>query len=137
MSFGNLFKLSYWFAVATPAFARTSFIIALVIIGVIFATGIAFRIIANKRRNNPPLKKGLIRLSRPFFFLAIVSFIFVWFRQLGAVILSARVWLALIDIIAALWFGFVLRAVLRSYKIEYARLQEKWKYQEYLPKKKK
>ena len=136
MSLVNLLHRSYWFAVATPPFLRASFIIVLVIIGAIFVTGIVLRIIANKKRNNPPLKNGLIRLSRPFFFLAIVLFILVWFRQLGAVILSARAWLALIVIIAGLWFGFALRVVLRSYKVEYARLQEKWKYQEYLPKKK-
>lgn len=134
-SFANALKLSYWLAISTPPFQQVSFIVAIVALTLCAAAAIALRILAQKKRANPPLARGLRRLSRPLFFLAILGFILVWFRELGAAILSARALLALIFVIAAVWFALILRSTLRTYQSEYQRLQEEKKYRAYLPKK--
>lgn len=135
-SFANPLKLSYWLAISTPPFRQVSFIVVVAVLTLCAAAAIALRILAQKKRANPPLARGLRRLSRPLFFLAILGFILIWFRQLGAAILSARVLLALIFVIAVVWSVWILRGVLSTYQAEYARMQEERKYREYLPKKK-
>lgn len=135
-SFANALKLSYWFSISTPPFRQVSFIVVIAVLTLCATAAIALRIMAQKKRANPPLARGLRRLSRPLFFLAILGFILIWFRQLGAAILSARALFAFTFIIALAWFIWILRGVLSTYKAEYARLQEERKYREYLPKKK-
>lgn len=135
-SFANALKLSYWLAITTPPFRPVSFIVAIVMLALCAAAAIALRILAQKKRANPPLARGLRRLSRPLFFLAILGFILIWFRQLGAAILSARALFALIFVITLAWLVWILRSTLRTYKAEYQRLLEEKKYRAYLPKKK-
>lgn len=135
-SLANVLKLSYWFAISTPPFRTVSFIVVVMVFGLCAVAAVALRILAQKKRANPPLARGLRRLARPLFFLAILGLILVWFRQLGAAVLSARAGLVLILVIALVWFAFILRAMLRTYKTEYSRLQEEQKYRSYLPKKK-
>lgn len=135
-SFTNALKLSYWFALSTPPLKRTSFIVALVGLGVFFAVGVALRVMAGKRRSNPPLARGLRRSARPFFFFSLLGVVLVFFRQLGALILSARFWMAFILAITVAWLVWILRTFLKSYKIERARLEQERKYREYLPKRK-
>lgn len=137
MGFTNLLALSYWFAIYTPPFRKSSFVMALVLLGILFATGVALKILAKRKKINPPLARGLSRLARPLFFISISGFILAWVRQLGAGILSARFWFALIFLITLAWFALVLRSVLRKYKVEYTQMKERWKYEQYLPKKKK
>src|SRR3989338_10659963 len=135
MDIANWLQLSYWFSLITPPFRPVSFITALIALAVFFAGGIALKVLAKQKRKNPPLSRGLTRLARPFFFFSILGFFLLWFRQLGAAVLSARFWLAFIFAVAAVWFTLVLRGVLRTYKGEYERLQEKRKDEEYLPRK--
>lgn len=136
-SFANVLKLSYWFAISTPPLTRPSFIVLLVILVLFFALGIVLKMGARKRRRtNPPLAKGLQRLARPFFFFALVGLLLMFTRQLGAAVLSARIWLAAVFVIALLWGTWVIRSVWRNYQAEVKRLEEQRKYQAYLPKRK-
>ncbi|HBO99876.1 MAG: hypothetical protein UX17_C0031G0011 [Parcubacteria group bacterium GW2011_GWC2_45_7] len=137
MNIANIVKLSYWFSVATPPFRQSSFAVALVVLGILFAAGIVLRVMANKKRANPPFARGLRNLSRPLFLLSILGIVFVFFRQLGALILSARVWMLALFIIAAVWFAFILKNFLRNFKLEFEKLQAEKKYKEYLPKRNK
>lgn len=133
----NLLHFSYWFATFTPPFRKSSFIITLIVLGLFFAGGIVFKVLAKKNKVNPPLARGLSRLARPLLFFSIASFVLVWFRQLGAGIISARAWLVVIFLIAVVWFVFSLRAMLKTYKAEYQKISERRKYEAYLPKKRK
>ncbi len=134
MSLANLLKISYWFALYTPPLRRTSFIIVVTVLLVLLVLAILLKTSAAKWRGNPPLVKALRRLARPLLFFAILGGIFVTFRQLGALVLSARIWLALIDLIALVWFILVLYRVHKTYKSEFAAIQERRKYEAYLPK---
>lgn len=136
MNFTNIFQRSYWFAVSTPPFAQTSLIVALLILIAFFMAGVILRIISKRKRENPPLSRGLFRLARPCFFVAILGLIFTAFRQMGAAVLSARFWMLLIDLIGLIWFVMVARMVRSTYAAQFTKLQEVRKYQEYLPKKK-
>lgn len=135
MGFANLLALSYWFAIYTPPFRQPSFVAALIVLGMLFAAGVVLKVLAKRKKINPPLARGLSRLAKPLFFISISGFILAWVRQLGAGILSARFWFALIFLITVAWFALVLRSVLRKYKIEYTQMKERWKYEKYLPKK--
>ncbi|MBI4135166.1 hypothetical protein HY477_00315 [Candidatus Uhrbacteria bacterium] len=134
MSLTNLLQLSYWFALYTPPLRRTSFITVFILLLVLLVLVIALKTSAAKWRGNPPLAKALRRLARPIFFLVILGGVFVTFRQLGALVLSARIWLALIDTIAIVWFVLVLQRVHKTYKTEFTQIQERRKYEAYLPK---
>lgn len=136
MSFGNLLKLSYWFSISTPPFGRTSLIIAAVILGVVFLGAVALRIAAKRFQGNAPLTRGLVRLSRPLFFLSIMGFLLFSFRELGAAILGARFWVALILLISIVWIVLVERSFLKTYRFEYEKIKQVEKYKEYLPKRK-
>lgn len=137
MSLANILHLSYWFSISTPPFRQGSFVATLIVLGIFFVGGIALKILAKQKRAHPPLARGLSRLARPLFFFAILGFVLVWFRQLGAAVLSARFWMFLVFAIAAVWFGLVLKSMLKTYKDEYARIEQRRKYEEYLPRKRK
>ncbi|MBI2552021.1 hypothetical protein HYW17_01830 [Candidatus Uhrbacteria bacterium] len=136
MQFTNLLHLSYWFAVYTPPLRRFSFIAAIIVVALFIGGGIVFKILSRRKKDNPPLARGLSKLSRPFWFFAAFMLILIWSRQVGAVILSARGWTLLIFLITVSWFAVILKGVLKNYKREYAQLAERKKYEEYLPKKK-
>lgn len=136
-SFANVLKFSYWLAIATPPLRQLSFIVLLIILVLVFALGIVLRVGARqRRRTNPPLAKGLQRLARPFFFFALLGLFLVFTRQMGAAVLSARIWLAAVFIIALVWGIWVARLVWKTYPAETQRLEELRKYQAYLPKRK-
>lgn len=137
MNITNILTLPYWFAFSTPPFRQPSLAIILILLTAFFAGGIALKIIAKKNKSNPPLSKGLRRLSRPLFFFSILGLILVGCRQVGAAILSSRSWILLILVIAAVWFALISRATFKTYKTEYEKIKERRKYEEYLPKKKK
>ena len=134
MNFANLLKVSYWFAITTPPLTKIALIIMLSFLVLVLALGIFLRVFSNTKRSNPLLAKSLKRIARPFFFCAIMGFLLVWFRQLGAAILSARFWPALILIISTVWFALVFLAVRKRYDAEYSRMEQEKKYKEYLPK---
>ena len=134
MAIINLLHTSYWFAITTPPPSRAALILLVSFFVLVFAVGIFLRVFSNKRRTNPLLAKALKRISRPLFFCAIMGLILVWFRELGAAILSARFWLALIFIISAVWFALVFYAIRKRYDDEFTRLEQEKKYKEYLPK---
>ena len=136
-SFANPLKLSYWLAISTPTFSRGSLIIALSALILVLATAVALRVLAHKKSGNPPLARFARRAARPLFFLAILGLLLVWFRQLGAAILSARFLMALILLIALLWLVVILRAFRKTYRAELARLASEHQYRAYLPKKNK
>lgn len=137
MSIANLSNLSYWFAIVTPGFKQWSLIIAIVMLAVVLVIGIAARVLARSRKSNPPLCRALVRASRPFLFFAITGFILVWFRQLGAAVLSARFWLVFVFVISVIWFVWIFIKVRKNYEREYERLEAEKKYKAYLPKRKK
>lgn len=137
MSLTNLLTLSYWFSISTPPLRRASFIIAIIILVLIFAVGVALRTMARYKKWNPPLSKGLRGLARPCFFFSIFTAILISFRELGAMVVSARFLILLILAITITWFAVILRVMLKNYQTEYNKLQNKWKYEAYLPKKKK
>lgn len=137
MDIANILTLSYWFAIITPSFKQRSLIIALVILAIFLGIGVFLRVLSRSRKSNPPLCRALVRVSRPFLFFSITGFILVWFRQLGAAVLSARFWLAFVFVISATWFVCVFIKVRKSYGREYERLETEKKYKEYLPKRKK
>lgn len=134
MSFANILELSYWFAIYTPPLRRSSFIVALIALAVLLVAAIVLKISAAKWRGNPPLWRALNRLARPLIFLVILGGVLITFRQLGASVLSARAWLALVDILAIAWFVVVLRRVHKTYKPELLQMRERKKYETYLPK---
>lgn len=136
MSLTNLLHWSYWLAITTPPFRRTALIVAVAVLILCGVVGVIFRVIARRLKSNPPLTKGLVRLSRPLLFLALTGLIWIWFRQLGAAILSARAWLFLIGLIAVVWVIWIIRSTRKTYHTELARLQDEKKYREYLPKRK-
>ena len=136
MNLLNLFNLSYWFSVYTPALRLSSFVVVVIIVALFLAAGIVLRVLSSRKKDNPPLSRGLARLSRPFWLFTAFMLVLIWCRQVGAVILSARGWMLLIFLIAAFWFAVILKSVLKTYKQEYARLTERKKYEAYLPKKK-
>lgn len=136
MQLTNLTHPSYWFAIITPPFKTVSFYITLGCLIALALSGIVLRIVAKRMKENPPLSRGLFRLARPLFFVSLLGIIFFAFRQMGAAVLSARVWLLVISLIAVVWFVMVLRSVRRKYRVEYQRLREEQKYRAYLPKKK-
>lgn len=137
MSIFNMLKISYWFSLTTPPFRQGSFIAALTVIGLFFAGAIALKVAAKHKRENPPLSRGLARLARPLWFFSILGFALVWFREIGASIISARFWFALIFVVAAVWFGALLRGLLKTYQGDYTKIEERRKYEEYLPKRRK
>lgn len=137
MNITNLLHVSYWFSLTTPPFRRFSFIAVLSILALCLVGAIALRVAANQKRKNPPLARGLVRLARPLFFFSILGAVLIWFRELGATVVSARFLLLLIFMIALAWFVLVLKGVLKTYQSEYELLKEKRKYEEYLPRKRK
>lgn len=136
MNITNLAHLSYWFSVHTPPFGRVSFIIALVILGGLFALAILFRVFSREYAPNPLLARGLRRIARPFFFTSITGLIFVGIRQLGAAVLSSRFWMVLILGIGIAWFVMIFRALRGTYEAQITQFQAEKKYREYLPKRK-
>ena len=134
MAIINLLHVSYWFAITTPPLSRLALILSTAFFALIFVAGILMRVFASKRKNNPLLSKAVKRISRPLFFCAVMGLILIWFRELGAAILSARFWLALILAISAVWFALVFRIIRKRYAAEYARMEQEKKYKEYLPK---
>ena len=136
MAFKHLLDLSYWFAIFTPPFRKTAFIIAVMIFALCFIAGIVLRIVPRRRQMPPPLVKILARVSRPFFFFSILGAFLAWFRQVGAAILSARAALLLIFLIAAVWLGLILRGSFKRYRSELAVLEQQRAYKSYLPKRK-
>ena len=134
MAITNLLHVSYWFAITTPPLTKIALIAILSFFILILALGVFLRVFSKTKRSNPLLAKSLKRISRPLFFCAIMGLILVWFRNLGAAILSARFWLALILIISTVWFALVFYALRKRYDAEYARLEQEKKYKEYMPK---
>ena len=114
-----------------------SFIVALILLGMLFALALLLRALARRQKENRPLTRALLRISRPLLFCSIVNFMLLGFRELGAAVLSARIWPALVDAISVIWFALVFQAIRLSYTEETARLEDQRKYREYLPKKKK
>lgn len=136
MQFSHLIQLSYWFSIFTPPFRSTAFIVAVVIFALCFLGGIALRIVPRRKQLPAPLIKILVRVSRPLFFFSILGGLLLWFRQVGAAILSARALLLLIFLIAAVWFVLMLRGSLKRYRSELALLEQQRAYKLYLPKRK-
>lgn len=133
----NIVRFSYWLALSTPPFRRLSLFIMLALLAGVFAVGLILRFAAKGRRHHdPPLAKALMRMARPLFFFAVLGALFVAFRQLGALVLSARIWLMLTAAIAVAWGTAVFRRVHKTLGTDRARLQADVTYKQYLPKRK-
>ncbi len=136
MAFRHLLDLSYWFSVFTPPFRTTAFIIAVTVFAVCFLAGIALRVVPRKKQLPPPLVKILVRASRPLFFFSILGALLVWFRQVGAAVISVRALLLLIFLITVAWLTVILRGAFKRYGKELAALEQQRAYKSYLPKRK-
>jgi len=136
MHLTNFIRFSYWLSFFTPKFSTTALVVAVIVLGLFFIGATVLRIVAGRKKTNPPLAKGLRRLSRPLFFFSLFELGLVGCRQLGAAVLSSRLIMFAIFVISVVWLVFSVRALLRSYTREYQKLLETRKYQAYLPKKK-
>ncbi len=136
MQFAHFVQLSYWFSVFTPPFRPGAFIALVVMLGVCFLAGIALRVVPRKKQMPAPLVRIFARASRPLFFFSILGTLLVWFRQIGAAILSVRALLLLIFLITVAWLAVILRGSCGRYRSDLATLEKQRAYKSYLPKRK-
>ncbi|MDP3244856.1 MAG: hypothetical protein Q8M83_04350 [bacterium] len=132
-NFRNLLSLNYWFSLQAPLLNKASFYVWLAICLMALVLAIGLNAGAARWRGNPPLIKFLRRVSHPLIFLAVVGFIFLFFRQESAYFLSARFWLALVGAGFIAWTAIILVRFLKSYKQDLARLAQDREFRKYLP----
>lgn len=133
MNIQNFFKLSYWFSLQTPVLSKTALIIFCLIYALALAAAIMLRYFAPRLKNNLPLGRFFQRLSHPLIFLGIAGFVFLFFRQEGASLLSSRFLVILIFASAIFWKIWVVVKFLKSYKNDLTRLAKDREFRKYLP----
>lgn len=134
MTLGNLLHISYWLDIRPSLFSSTARIIFLVLLGVIIAKYIVARVMIKRTINNPPLRRFWKNISRPLLGLIITGFLYYFFRQEGAVMLSMRLLGAIVGASFVAWGIVVLVRFVRSYEIDRKTLAERKVYEHYLPK---
>lgn len=92
MNFINFLKLDYWFSLQPPIMAARSFLIAEIVLFVVFAAGVALKFYAKTWRNDPPRARLVKRLGSVIIGFAVASFFWLILKNETVYLLGARFW---------------------------------------------
>ena len=129
-----LLSIHYWIDLRPADITPIFFTILGVKLAVFFAAGIVLRVLAGRKRKNPPLFRVLTRIARMLFTISFVGVVFYFFDYEGVYALSARFWWLLIAAGVIVWTVFIILDIVKRYPAEKRVLAERLRREKYLPK---
>jgi hypothetical protein len=127
----NLLSLNYWFSLQPPdmrpLFLRLSLGFFLIILG----GGVVLRLLASFWRRNPPLSRFLKRLSKPFFFLSLLGYLFLFFKRESIYFLGARFWFLFLGLGFLVWVLVLIVKFLKTYPKEQQAIEKERQFKKY------
>ncbi len=129
-----LLEREYWLDLTPPPLVPVVFRILGISLAVLFLCGVVVRVIAGRKRKNPPLYRILVRIGRAVITLAGLGAAFFFFTYEDVYALSARFWWPLILLGGIVWAVFIVRDVMKRFPLETSGFAERQRREKYLPK---
>lgn len=133
LHFGRLLDPSFWFTLRpSPLGEKTVLIIAGCFLAMLLAA-LALNLTAKRKKQNPPLVKVLRKLYKIFSTMAFVGFVLLFFSYEQIYLLGSHFWFLFWFAGLLVWVGFVVYHIIKKMPKEREDLDQRKRFQKYLP----
>ena len=131
-SLKNIFSVQYWFG-SVPFLGAPALWTMTIIFGAMLVGGAVINTLANSKKYDKPLAKGLKKISKMLATMGVIAFFLLFFRYEFVVILSRRFMFGLWFVCLILWVIFIVGYFLKIVPKQRMDKMEQERIKKYLP----
>lgn len=126
------FNPSHLFSLRPPVMSSRAAIILAVIFGAFIVAAIVSKVLNGKTKDGLMLKayRKIFHLGLT---IGILGFVYIFFAVEGIVLLSNRLVILILFLIAAIWAGFIGKYIIKDVPENRKKIQEKRNFEKYIP----
>ena len=126
------FNPRHLFSLRPPLMQNRAVLILLITFGVFIVAGIACNVLT-KSNKNYLTAKGFKKLANLFLTTGSLGLVYLFFAWQGVTLLSARFWLLILLIVAAVWLIFILKYLMIQVPKKRQEINKKREFEKYIP----
>ena len=134
INFKPLLNLQYWFGNSPPPMAPEWASIFFGVFGAMFLFGLIIRLVASRGKHDRFVAQSFVRLSRLLVVLGVLGIIIVFLSFEQIPFLGSRFWFLIWGLILIIWFGWIVRYLVKVVPKERQAAFERARREQYLPK---
>ena len=100
---------------------------------IIIVLGIIAGFLTKAKTNDKMLARGLKRVKNAFLTIGIIGYVYIFFANQGAKILSARFWFPLLLVILLFWLSYPIRYIIFKLPKLREEIKKRKEFEKYLP----
>jgi len=126
------FNLNHLFNLRPGVMHNQAIIILAVAFGLLIILGIVSKVLVTKTKDGLKVK-GWRRLFHLSLTIGILGFVYLFFAWQGVSLLASRFWLIILGLTALVWLGFIAKYLLWDVPKLRKGIEEKRKFEKYIP----